>query len=103
MSNIINLLTICRKAGKLVMGFDASKEALQSAKVHLIILASDISPKTEKEINFFSEKARVKVLKSNQCIEEFYIGIGKKVGILSICDEGFAKKLETMIEFDGKE
>lgn len=93
MNKTINLLTICRKAGKLILGFDASKDAMLNNKAYLIILASDISPKTEKEIRFFGGKTNVSVIKSNITIDEFYFGLGKKVGIICICDEGFAKKL----------
>lgn len=93
MNKIINLLTICRKAGKLTMGFDASKEALAALKMHLIILASDISPKTEKEIRFFADKSDCTVIKTDITIEEFHFGLGKKVGVLGICDPGFSAKL----------
>ena len=43
---IINLLTICRKAGKLVIGFDAVKEAVYGGNASCVITASDISVKT---------------------------------------------------------
>ncbi len=97
MNNVINLLTICRKAGKLTLGFDATKEALLGKKAYLIITASDISTKTEKEIRFFAEKSNVNAVKSDITIEEYYVGLGKKVGIIGICDEGFAKKLTELI------
>lgn len=95
-NKIINLLTMCRKAGFLTLGFDATKEALAALKVHLIIIASDISPKTEKEIRFFASKTDVDVVKTEFIIDEFYFGIGKKVGILGICDAGFSKKLSEL-------
>ena len=41
-------LTMCRKAGKLLLGFDAVKEAAQQGNVKLFLLASDASAKTEK-------------------------------------------------------
>ena len=55
-SKLIGLITICRKAGRMVMGFDPSKEAIESGKAFSVILASDISPKTEKEIRFLPAK-----------------------------------------------
>ncbi len=101
MNRIINLLTVCRKAGKLIMGFDACKEALASKKARLILLASDISPKTEKEIRFFAGKAGVTTVKTNIRIEEFHAGTGKRAGVLCICDGGFAKKLIALTEEPG--
>ncbi len=74
------------------MGFDSVKESLMTKKAHLILVASDISPKTEKEIRFFAEKNNVAVRKISASIAEIEFGIGKKVGIIAVCDEGFAKK-----------
>ena len=91
-SKLISLLTICRKAGRLVMGFDPAKEALAEGKAKLVLLAENISPKTEKEINFFAAKINVPVMRSGCTQEDFFNGIGKKVGIVTICDEGFSKK-----------
>jgi len=88
---VINLLTICRKAGKLTFGFDASKEAILSEKARLIILASDISQKTEKEIRFFAAKTNITVLRTDINIGELSAGTGKKAGVIAVCDEGFAQ------------
>ncbi|MGN0642066.1 MAG: L7Ae/L30e/S12e/Gadd45 family ribosomal protein [Huintestinicola sp.] len=93
---IINLLTMCRKAGRVQMGFDSAKESLAEKKAKLILTASDISPKTEKEIRFFAEKSGTEVIGLALTIEELGFGIGKKVGILAVCDEGFSKKLREL-------
>ena len=90
---LIGTLSICRKAGKLVCGFDPSKDAVMNGKAPLVLTAADISPKTEKEIRFFSEKMNVTVIKTPVTMEELYFGIGKKTGIIAVCDDGFAKKL----------
>lgn len=39
-------LSLCRKAGQLVMGFDAVEEAAVKGKAWLVLTASDASPKT---------------------------------------------------------
>lgn len=99
-NKLFGLLSMCRKSGRMAMGFDMSKEAAEKGKAELIVLASDISPKTEKEVRFFSEKHSVKTVKTNLTIDEFFHGIGKKVGIISICDKGFAQKAEGLIGED---
>lgn len=91
-TKILNLLTICRKAAKLTMGFDAVKDSVVNEDAEAVLLASDISPKTEKEIRFFADKKNVAVLVIDVSMEEIYNGIGKKVGVLSVCDKGFTKK-----------
>lgn len=93
MNKIINLLTVCRRAGKLVLGFDAAKEAVLSKKAALVILAGDISAKTEKEIRYFADKSGVKVIRADITIEELSAGIGKKAGVTAVCDSGFAARL----------
>ncbi|MCD7730708.1 MAG: ribosomal L7Ae/L30e/S12e/Gadd45 family protein [Oscillospiraceae bacterium] len=91
-SKLMGLLSICRKAGKMVMGFEPSKEAILCGTACSVITASDISPKTEKEIRFFADKKNIPVVESDCTMEDFYNGIGKKVGLIALCDEGFSKK-----------
>ena len=98
MSNISGLLSICRKAGKLVMGFDPMKDALAGNKACAVIIASNISPKTEKEVRFFSGKKNIPVARTAMTLDEVYFTIGKKAGILTICDKGFAEKALSICE-----
>lgn len=80
------------------MGFDSVKESIMTGKAHLILLASDISAKTEKEIRFFAEKNGTSVIKTDADIDEYGTAIGKKVGVIAVCDEGFAKKMTELLE-----
>ncbi len=98
MSSISGLLSICRKAGKLVMGFDPMKDALAGGKAQAVIVASDISPKTEKEVRFFSGKKEIPVAKTSMTLNDVYYALGKKAGILTICDKGFAEKAISLCE-----
>ncbi len=98
MSNLTGLLTICRKAGRLVMGFDPMKDALAEGKACAVIVVSDISPKTEKEVRFFSGKKNIPVARTAMTLDEVYFTIGKKAGILTICDKGFAEKALAICE-----
>ncbi|MGN1415304.1 MAG: L7Ae/L30e/S12e/Gadd45 family ribosomal protein [Oscillospiraceae bacterium] len=91
-TKIMNLLTICRKAAKLTTGFDSVKESIGDGSAEVVILASDISPKTEKEVRFFADKKKMPVLKTDISMEEMYGGIGKKAAVMSVCDKGFAEK-----------
>lgn len=76
----------------MTFGFDSSKEAIQTKKASIVLLASDISAKTEKEIRFFSDKSGINVIKTDASIDEFEFGIGKRVGVIAVCDNGFAKR-----------
>jgi len=92
MSSLKGLLTVCRKAGQMALGFDPMKEALESGKARAVLTASDISAKTEKEVRFFSDKRGVPVVKTEMTIDDIYSALGKKAGIVTILGEGFAKK-----------
>ena len=74
------------------MGFDQAKDALADGKAKVVLLSADVSAKTEKEVNFFAAKTSVKVIKTNITMDEFAVGIGKKAGVITICDDGFSKK-----------
>ena len=87
---IINLLTICRKAGKLVIGFDAVKEAVYGGNASCVITASDISVKTLKEVKFFCNNSAVDVVYSG------LDSVGKKVVVAAVCDYGFAVKFKSL-------
>ena len=89
----LNLLTICRKAGKLIMGFDPAKEEIIAGRAEGIFVAKDISPKTKKEIEFFCEKQNVPVCEIEFKMEDIANAVGRKAGVLEVCDKGFAKRL----------
>lgn len=104
MSRVVDLLTICRKAGQLELGFDPMKEALASGKAGAVITAADISPKTEKEVRFFAAKSGVPAVRSDITLDEAGRCFGKKAGIFTVCGEGFAAKaLELLDNFAADE
>ncbi len=91
-SDLINLLSMCRRAGRMVIGFDAAKEAAEKKKAYVILLAEDVSAKTEKEVRFFAQKSGVETVKTNCKMDDFHYGIGKRAGVIAVCDSGFAKR-----------
>lgn len=99
MSNdaILNYLGLARKAGKLSVGFAASKEACLKGKARFIAVADDISPKSEKEIRYFSG-GKISVERIPYTIFEVSAKIGIKAGIVAVCDDGFANALVKAVE-----
>lgn len=95
---IFGLLTICRKAGRMVMGFDLVKEAIMTGKAKAVFLATDISAKTEKEIRFFAQRKNIEVHSLGADISEIGSATGKNAAVIGICDDGFAKKLICLTE-----
>ena len=80
------------------MGFDSVKEAILAGKAKTVLVASDISPKTEKEIRFFAGKTSVSVNVLPASIAEIEFGTGRKAGVIGICDEGFARKFIELLQ-----
>ena len=85
------LLGLARRAGRLTAGFDAVKELLAAGRAQLILLAADLSPKTEKELRFAAGDA-VPLLSIELTKDEIGHagGWNKPVGVIATEDKGFA-------------
>ncbi|MBE6810829.1 MAG: hypothetical protein E7521_07215 [Ruminococcaceae bacterium] len=95
---ILTLLGFASKAAKLSFGFDAVKTALTQSKSKLVLIANDVSPKSKKEVLFFSEKFKSKALVlANYDMETLSHAVGRKCGIVSVNDASFAEGLLSAI------
>ena len=90
-SKILTLLGFAAKAGKLSFGMDATVASIKAKKARLIIVAAEVSGKSQKEIKFFAEKTPVLVLECEK--QELSHAVGKQCGILSVNDEGFKNSI----------
>ena len=85
------LLGFAAKAGKLSYGMDAALKSVKGGKARLLTAASDVSQKSRKEAAFFAEKGSVKLLTLERLdIRTLSDAVGRRCGILSINDSGFA-------------
>jgi len=86
----LDTIGICRKAGKLIAGFDAvsAETAKPGNKVAGIVISEHLSDKTKKEIAFCCEKHRKPLAVITETLEEIGAVLGKKTGIMAILDEG---------------
>lgn len=89
----ISLLTICRKAGKLIMGFDPAMEEAKAGRARCVFITADASEKTRKEVRFFCERNGVPMAETAVTMEEIQRAVGRKAGVLAVCDAGFAGRL----------
>lgn len=89
----LTLLGFAAKAGKLAYGADASLISLKKKKSYLIIVACDLSEKSRKEINFYAEKYNVKVITLTVDKETLSKAVGRKCGIISVNEKGFAMSI----------
>ena len=86
---LLSAVSLCRKAGKLVMGFDAVQESVYSGKAYLVLLAADVSDGTAKRMTRACEDMAECLLMPLTQIELCPVSY-KKVGVYSILDENLA-------------
>lgn len=90
---VLSLLGFASKSGNLSFGMDCVKESIIKGKTKLIIVAADISEKSLKEIRFFADKQKKEVISVEYLSDTLMSATGRKGGILSVNDEGFAKAI----------
>ncbi|MBQ7980124.1 MAG: ribosomal L7Ae/L30e/S12e/Gadd45 family protein [Oscillospiraceae bacterium] len=95
---ISGLLSICRKAGKLCMGMDMVKSACHDGEARGVYVATDLSKKSLKEMMYVCYRDSVKLYSAGMNMQEIADSIGKKTGILAICDAGFNKKARSVTD-----
>lgn len=93
---IINILTICRKAGKIIPGFDAVKDAIYEGNVSCVVVTEDISDKTLKEVRFICKNCNLDIVELELDSYDMFDAAGKQVVVAAICDFGFANKIRTL-------
>lgn len=94
---LLGTLGICRKAGKLIMGFDPVAEAIALDQICLVLLAEDLSPKSAKELVFIAEKKQVPFCTPPILMDEIWSRLGRRSGILGVTDQGLATAVRRII------
>lgn len=96
MNKTVMMLGLVRKAGKLSLGNDCVKQSLMKGQSRLIIVTNDISNRSLQKIKRVAEEYNVGVLTINSSMDDMEVMFGKKVGVVAINDEGFAKKITNL-------
>lgn len=97
MNDIMGLLTMCRRAGRLCLGMDMTKDACNSKEARVVLVASDISEKTLKEVKYVCMKNDVILLALDEDMDGVGYRLGKRAGVMAVCDKGFAKKAAELL------
>ena len=97
--NLLGLLGLSSRAGKVISGTDACIEYINKNKIKLMILAKDASDRTKLKFNQIAESKKIPIYDFGS-IDEFSKSIGKKnKAIIGITDINFSK--EIIKRFDG--
>lgn len=93
---ILSLLGLARRAGKLSMGFDASCESAAKGESALVLTTNDISEGSLRRLQS-SVGGSADMIGLGCDMQQLGAAIGKSVRMVSVNDEGFAKKLRSLL------
>lgn len=95
---ILSMLSLAKKAGKLVFGFDAVCEELNKKQWNTVFVASDLSEKTKKEIQRECKKHFFMMIDLPLTMDDISVIIHKKAGVVCITNQSFAIKIKTLTQ-----
>jgi len=90
MGDITFALSLCRKAGALVTGFDAVKERVYAGQAQLVLCAEDLSAGTRVRVERFCE-GLVPVAPLGRTQAEVAHVLKKPAGVFAVTDPELAK------------
>ena len=102
MDKTLQLLSLVKKANKLITGEEFVTDAIRKNKVFLVFLASDAGVNTTKKINDKTKYYNVPLISSYTSLELSNV-IGKKRMVIGITDLGFATSIKKGCDNYGKE
>lgn len=93
---LLGMVGIARRAGVLTMGFDSVIEKMKVGKTACAFITADCSPKTKKEVRFFGDKYKIKVVELPLEMDALKALFGKRVGVMAVEQEALANRIETL-------
>ncbi|MEG1448908.1 MAG: ribosomal L7Ae/L30e/S12e/Gadd45 family protein [Oscillospiraceae bacterium] len=97
-NRILSLISLSKKAGKLILGFDVAKKEIYKGTVDCIYVCCDLSEKTLKEVDYICENMDVEVRKLPISLDEMWYEVGKRSGVICITEFGLAKKVSELLD-----
>ncbi len=97
-NQLLSFLGICRRAGKMTLGYDSVVSSVTNGESCLVIMADDISPRTEKHLTEALTGTPVSIMKVPYDRNTLGKSLGKFTAIISVNDRGFAVKITELIE-----
>lgn len=91
------MIGLCKRAGALIEGSDAVWDATMQGRVHLLLIAEDISPRSLKRMQEAADRSNTTLTVIPTTIHELGERLGRKVGILGIGDENFSHGIKEIL------
>ncbi len=94
MKKLLGMLGLAKRAGKISTGTFICEKMIKSKKARLVILASDASSNTEKQIKDACTYYNIKLIKCLNMSELAHaVGAGADRAVVSVNDNNFAKAI----------
>lgn len=103
MNDISGTLSICRRAGRLILGMDEVKTSVKKKEARLVLITDDFSENSRKEITFVCERYGVPARVVGLTMYDIADTVGKRCGVMAIADKGFAESVEKKLDAPAKE
>ncbi len=102
---LTGLLGIARRAGHILIGFDAVRAALLAGRAQLVLLAADCSEKTDKELHFAAKDTHCPLIRvtADKATLAGALGLQKPIAAVAVDDRGFATAMLKHVGTDTKE
>ena len=97
MNKLMGALSLCRKAGKLTMGFDPVAESVAKGKAQLVLLAADLAEGSRKKALRFCDAAGLEPRALPLTQQELLAVTPKRTGVFAVIDKGLAQLVERQL------
>jgi len=94
----LRMLGLARRAGKLVLGSDASADAVRGGKAYIVVVAEDASDRTKKLLHNKCHSFHVPLYEFSDC-ETLGMKLGKSaISVIAVSDKSFAKAISDIFD-----
>ena len=92
----MNFLGLCRRAGKLTIGYDAVTDTVVKGEAQAVIVARDISNNTLSKLSKVCGEHMVRIIEIERSKEQMSLALGRLTAAASVTDSGFARNIEIL-------
>jgi len=97
MNEFLNFLGIAVRARKIISGTEITINGIRSGEVKLVVMASDCSPRTKKDLHNKASYYNVPVVDTIDS-SDLKMAIGRERKVMGVTDLGFAKRLKEIMD-----
>lgn len=97
-SKLLNLLSLSKRAGFLIVGMDAVKESVLLKEANLLLVAEDIGENSLKKVKNLSQEHAVKFLLLPLTKEQIEHQLKSFSAVLAVTDKGMGKAIQKQAE-----